>query len=340
MDLHFSYDFLNKFSNKMSMNHYWEKYKNRNKSQDDSGTNVEKPISSNLILDQISSLQSQVNSLETKLLDLNCKFNGLNSFESHNFAVQNPVLEKIEKIEKSLEFRHEIDQRVMKLEDNNNFFRIESLRLDLVKELNLIENRISENFTREVQNINKKIKEIPIYGKENIKKVDAQPKEKGLSDESLKKIEKIVVACGERMKKLEENAVKDANSGLMLELEGVKTSINKFKNFQSKVVKKIEEIEEFSKKLCRKFIEYDSEGLLSSPSNKGLKKEQSLTLTQKKCKKLKNESHGRETRKNYLGYLSTAKMNSKKDKSTSPLPKENNKIRSKLEKLYEELNDF
>ena len=322
------------------MNHYWEKYKNRNKSQDVSGVSVEKPISSQLILDQISGLQSQVNSLETKLLDLNCKFNGLNCYESHNFAVQNPVLEKIERIERALEFRHEIDQRVVKLEENNNFFRVENLRLELVRELGLIEKRISENFVKEVQGINQRVKEIQIFGKENIKKVEMQPKEKGLRDESLNRIEKIVVACGERMKKLEESTAQGANSGIGVELEGVKISINKFKNFQNKVVKKIEEIEEFSKKLCRKFIEYDSGSLLSSPSNKGLKKEQSFTLTQKKCKKVKSELNGQETRKNHLGYLSTAKMNSKKKRSISPTPKENNKIRSKLQKLYEELNDF
>jgi len=143
------------------MNHYWEKYKNRNKSQDVSGVSVEKPISSQLILDQISGLQSQVNSLETKLLDLNCKFNGLNCYESHNFAVQNPVLEKIERIERALEFRHEIDQRVVKLEENNNFFRVENLRLELVRELGLIEKRISENFVKEVQGVWELSEEVP-----------------------------------------------------------------------------------------------------------------------------------------------------------------------------------
>lgn len=323
------------------MNHYWEKYKNRNKSQDLSSNPIEKQVPTNLILDQISALQSQINLLETKFLDLNCKFNGLNTYESHNFAIQNPLLEKIERIEKSLEVNRGIGHKDLKFEENNNFFRMENLRLELVKELNLTENRISENLSKEVQNINKKIKEIGESGKENSKlskKTEDAATEKTKNEDWLKKIEKIVVSCGEKLKKIELTQNLGTNPSIASEIESLKASMNKFKSFQIKTLKKIDEIEEFSKKLCRKFIESDS--LLSSPLSKSLKKDASLTSTQKKCKKVVNDLQQPQTSKLYLGYLSTSKMNSKKPRPASPVQKGNFKIKNKLEQLYEELNEF
>lgn len=325
----------------MSMNHYWEKYKNRNKSQDISSNPGEKQVPTHLILDQISALQCQVNALETKFLDLNCKFNGLNTYESHNFAIQNPLLEKIERIEKSLEVKRELAHKDLKFEENNNFFRMENLRLELVKELNLTENRISENLSKEVQNINKRIKEISESSKENSKpskKPEEGSTEKAKNEDWLKKIEKIVVSCGEKLKKLEGSQSQGTSPSIALEIEGLKASVSKFKGFQSKVKRKIDEIEEFSKKLCRKFIESDS--LVSSPLSKSLKKDASLASTQKKCKKVSSDLQQPQTRRVYLGYLSTSKTNSKKLRPASPAPKGSNKTKTKLEQLYEELNEF
>ena len=300
----------------MNMNQYWEKYKNRNKSQEHLNQAPDKS-DSNPILDYISHLQSQINSLEDKFLYLQCKFAGKTSFDSQ--IPPNPF-QKPEKLEKIQELYLIHEERLQKLEQNNQFFKYENLRMDLIKELNLTESRINDFLNSELVNFQKRLKELQ-ENKKEAKRPTVRFEDEALNGkidaEWQKKIEKIVVICAEKIKNFEERT----NPEVLNENQ------QKLKKFRIKVNKRLEELDDFAKRMCRKLITIEnSSSNLPSPISKHSKNESNLSFTQKKNKELEN-------RVKKEGKRNTSR-------STSPTGKEKPKDRNKLEKLYKDLKDF
>ena len=322
----------------MSLNHYWEKYRNRNKSHELVYPQNEKPVPNSIVLDHISQLQSQINQIETKLLDLNCKFNSISAYENKVLVQHDPIMEKVERIEKSLEFKTEIETRFRAHKESERNLNHESMKSDILKEIYQAESRIAMTLSKEVQELNNRIRDINDSVKEQKSKSktqEHQTESKDLQDWQ-KRIEKIVINCAEKLKKSE-----DQNPKLQIHseiLEQIQADLKRFKSFQVKVKDKLTEIEDFSKKICRKMIESEISSINNSPNSKKSKLESSLCSTQKKVKV--SQSISEKPRKVYSGYSSVKKIKDKKESFGTPSHKDKVKGLNKLEKLYNELNDL
>ena len=304
----------------MNMNEYWEKYKNRNKGQEPTQQSFDK-FQSNPMFEHFSHLQSQINSLEDKYLELHSKLSASFAYENHFSAHQHHHPDKLDRIEKSLNF---LEDRITKIEENSNFFKYENLRMELIKELNLTENKISQYFGSELLAINQRVKEISDKRTRSTVRFDEPVNEGKVDQEWQKKIEKIVIICAEKLKEIEERS---GGRGESSNIEVVLKSVRKMKNFRVNVVKRIDELEEFSKKLCKKFLSLESSPGLLSPMAKHVKNESNLSFSNKKV-----VGDGGKIKKN-----SEAKKI--KSRSVSPTDKkaDKNKVQNKLEKLYKDL---
>lgn len=297
----------------MNMNEYWEKYKNRNKSQESFQQPPEK-LNSSPSFDHFSYLQSQINSLEDKYLELQSKFSASSAYESHFASYQAPCPEKLDRLEKSLSF---LEQRLAKLEDQNSFFKYENLRMDLIKELNLSENKLFQHFNSELQAFNFKLKEIGDKGrdtKRNVVRFEDQALDGRADQEWQKKIEKIVIVCAEKLRNIEDKAgnLFEGNS-----VDVLLKSVKKIKSFRISVGKRLDELEEFSKKLCKKFLDIECSSALLSPMAKHQKNESNLSFTHKKV-----NVDAEKSKKNCEGKRGN-------NRSVSPVDKKNDKIKVK-----------
>jgi hypothetical protein len=295
------------------MNQYWEKYKNRNKSQEHLNQPYDK-YESNPVLEHISHLQSQINSLEDKFLDLQCKVSSRTAYEGH---FSSPSIEKPEKFQETFRF---FDERISKLEQNSQFFKYENLRMDLIKELNLTESRINDFINTELATFHRKLKEFNDKNRKNTVRFEDESNEGKIDPEWQKKIEKIVVICAEKIKSFEEKPNNDQS-----------IEFQKQKKIQLKINKRLEELEDFSKRICRKLISLESSSNLSSPLSKHQKNDSNLSFTQKKLQQADSKPK-----------KSTEEKPRPKSRSTSPTGKDlkSKKDQNKLEKLFKELKDF
>lgn len=297
----------------MNMNEYWEKYKNRNKSQENFQQSPERP-NINPSLDHFSYLQSQINSLEDKYLELQSKLSASSAYESHFSSHSIHYPEKLERLEKSFSF---LEQRLTKLEDQNNFFKYENLRMDLIKELNLSENKIFHHFDSELQALNFKLRDVADKGKDtkrNIVRFEDQAIEGKVDQEWQKKIEKIVIVCAEKLKNIEDKTgnLFEGNS-----IDVLLKTVKKVKNFRISVVKRLDELEEFSKKLCKKFLDIECSSAILSPMAKHQKNESNLSFTHKKV-----NVDAEKSKKNCEGKRGN-------NRSVSPVDKKTDKIKVK-----------
>ena len=307
----------------MNMNEYWEKYKNRNKGQEPTQQSFDK-FQSDPMIEHFSHLQSQINSLEDKYLELHSKLSASFAYENHFSGHQHQYPDKYDRIEKSLNF---LEERITKIEENNNFFKYENLRMELIKELNLTENKISQYFGSEILALNQRVKEISDKGREtkrNTVRFDEPVQEGKVDQEWQKKIEKIVIICAEKLKDIED---RNGGRGEAGNIEVVLKSVKKMKNFRINVIKRLDELEEFSKKLCKKFLSIENSPGLLSPMAKHVKNESNLSFSGKKV-----VGDGGKAKK-------SCEPKKVKSRSVSPTDKkgEKNKVQNKLEKLYKDL---
>lgn len=325
------------------MNQYWEKYRNKNRSQDIQPTIQEMRVPSETILDHISSMQNHLNSLENRMIDINCKLSTLSAYEGQFIQKNQIILEKIDRFEHYLENKTGLEQRLNKIEENADFFKYESLR----KEISLMENRLSECFSSEIGQINRKVQEINERNRENrrsrVKFEDEQdfPKDpKENLDKWQRKIEKVLEICVEKIKNTEDLTKRRENNGNITgAIEDLGASIGKFKKFQTKITKKVEELEDFSKKLCKKVMSLESGDKFScSPLNKNLK-DQQFSGTQGKSRKFTSDSYTKTLKSIKPEQLDFTKPKKPKSRSISPTEVKNKgKSHNKLDKLYQELN--
>jgi uncharacterized coiled-coil protein SlyX len=308
------------------MNEYWEKYKHRNKSQDLKVPEQVPNVSNQIILSQISSMQNKLNSLEDRMMDLNCKYNNLSSFEPQSF------LEKIRKFESILDLTTSLEHRISTLEDHGTHSKFENLKKEISNALSQTELHLSEYLDQEISKITKKLKDFSYSYKDKAVKFSDENKNETNRHQNFsdwqKKIEKIVLFCAENLKEAEKNPKtsyeKAGNSNL--QIETLQNSFNKFKKVQNKLVEKLDELESFSKRMCKRFI-------VSEGNEAPYDLTQNNSRTPNKINPLERKK--KTTKKKNLEDLNDIKTKEHQSNSVSPTNRKSKK--NKLDKIYGEL---
>ena len=267
------------------MNMYWEKYKNRNKSQDTISNSQDAMVPNSIILDHISSLQAKINSLEDKVFDLNCKMADVNRFEKDiKYKIQ-PLFEKIDMFEKSIELNNELECKLSRYQRESSE-KLENFESKIFYELEDSKNRLSENLSEEINQIHGKIKDLSALKRETKKssvKFDEESSDLNRKmDEFHKwqiKIEKILIICAEKLKRPEIKSSKKSECIGSIEdhIQCIESQITKFKKFKNKISEKLIELEEFSKKICKRVITIEN--------NQSTLPESKSKLNTSKCKR-------------------------------------------------------
>ena len=311
----------------MSMNEYWEKYKNRNRSQDLTSTVQDPKVPNQMILDHISKMQNQLNSIEDRMIEFNIKINKLSHLETQ-FFIQNPSKQESvdTKVLSELPF---IEQRLLILEENNSY-KLDQLKNEFNKALSFTESRIFE----EIQKNFKKNEDLPKHEENSYLNKHVNEFHKWQ-----KKIEKIVMVSAEKLKFFEGKNEKSTNKPVFDELEHIESSILKCNKNQKKFTQRLDELEEFSKKMCKRLIEMENDGLsFTTSAVKNIKPEK----TKQKSPLRKNSNNDSFKTTCSILYIEPNETNRSKNlKNRSISPTSQKKIKkNKLDKVYQALQEL
>lgn len=319
------------------MNVYWEKYKNRNRSQDVTLKKHEEKVPNSVILDHISAMQSQINAIEDRIVDLNCKLSNLNRNEHDMKYKIQPLLDQSGILEKSIEVQNDFDARIGRIERRNAYERFENLEKDVFRAFDKTEQRLSEYLSMEISKIHRKVSEIAGVGREpekntarfddNVLDTNRQMKE---VHKWQKKIEKIVLVCAERLKNPEIRGKNENLNNLADHVENIQVEVLKFKKNQTKFSEKLLELEEFSKKICKKVIRFESKEPDLVCKNSTVKKQK--TPIKKKEKDPKSEKKSK-----FYTEKFESKSTKDRNRSISPVSERLSNRQNRLDQMYQNL---